>query len=119
MKSIVRSMQIIIDKLSLGAEPWVALHLQTYQLNENQECMTVSARTDQIHKKGSKIYAEEVSITNPFTNEVKVLTGLEVQLAIAAFSRKWIMEDAISKGKKAYLSSVNSSGRAYVVVEDN
>ncbi len=117
MKSLIRSMQIIIDKLSLGSEPWVALHLQTCQLNEEGECVAVTARTDQIHKKGSAIYAEEVSITNPLTNEVKIFTGLEVQLAIAAFSRKWIMEDAINKGKKAYLSSAKA-GSVDVIVED-
>lgn len=113
MKSIVRTQKISIDKPFLGAEPWVALILQSIQLDAQEQPAATSARVEQINKRGSLVMAETVTFTNPMNGQEMTLTGLEVQLAIAAFSRKWIIDDAVAKGKVAYVDDQDN-----VIVED-
>lgn len=94
-------------------EAWIAFILQAVQLDANGEKTSVSGRIDQLHRRGPAIYGEMVSFTNPYTGELITLSGLDMQLAISAFSAKWIVEDNLAKGKNAY---IDENGNA--VVED-
>lgn len=113
MKTIIRAQKISIDKPNIGEQAWINCILQSSQLGNNYEILSTSGRVDNLHRKGNDTLSEVVSITNPFTGEVKDLSGLEVQLAISAFIGKWIMEDLASKGKASSIDDDNN-----VVVED-
>lgn len=113
MKTIIRAQKISIDKPDMGSQAWVNCVLQSSQLGDDYKIISTSGRVDSLHRKGNDIISEVVTVKNPFTGEEKELTGLEVQLAIGAFARKWIMEDLASKGKA---SSVDDDDN--VVVED-
>ena len=113
MKTIIRVQKISIDKPDLGSQAWVNCVLQSSRLGENYEILSTSSRVDNLHRKGDDIVNEVVQIKNPFTGEEKQFTGLEVQLAIASFARKWIMEDLMSKGRASSVDDNNN-----VVIED-
>ena len=99
MKTIIRAQKISIDKPDMRKQAWVNCVLQSSQLGDDYEIISTSGRVDNLHRKGNDIIAEVVTIKNPFTGEEKEFTGLEVQLAIGAFARKWIMEDLAAKGQ--------------------
>jgi len=113
VKTIIRAQKISIDKPDMNSQAWVNCVLQSSQLGDNYEILATSGRVDNLHRKGNDIISEVVTIKNPFTGEEKEFTGLEVQLAIGAFARKWIMEDLAAKGQT---SSVDDDYN--VVVED-
>lgn len=113
MKTVIRTQKISIDKPSMMEEAWVNCILQTVQLGADSEVVSVSGRVEQMHRKGSSVAFEVVSFTNPITGEIKELSGLEMQLAIGAFSRKWIIEDMNNSGRPTTIDNDDN-----VVLED-
>ena len=98
MKRVIRTQKISIDKPSIGDEAWIHCILQSVDLSADFKVLEVSSRVDQLNRKGHSVLNEKVNITNPFSGEKKELSGLDLQLGIAAFCQKWIMEEYSSKG---------------------
>lgn len=102
MKTVVRTQKITIEKPTMQDDAWISCILQSVNLGDTGDVMSVSGRVEQLHRIGSKIYGDIVTITNPMTGVTYSLSALDVQLAIAALSRKWIIEDYQSRGINAY-----------------
>jgi hypothetical protein len=95
MKTLIRAQKISIGKPNIKNQAWIDCILQSVQLGANSEVISVSGRVEQLHRKGSSIISYAVTFTNPVTGGLKEVSGLDVQLAIAAFSKKWIMGDLL------------------------